>query len=77
MLTQDAIRLGKHPSCQKKPKTYTALDGFTGEIVTRPIPEPDLSALKFKELREIATAKGITVPFGTKTPDLIKLLKGE
>jgi len=77
MLTQDAIRLGKHPSCQKKPETHTVLDGFTGEIVTRPIPEPDLSALKFKELRKMANDRGITVPFGTKTPDLIKLLKGE
>lgn len=37
----------------------------------------DLNNLKFNELKDIATQKGITVPFGTSKDDLIKLIESK
>ena len=66
MLTGDAIRMGKHPSCKK-----TIMSAVPVQLTV------DYLTMKFNELRKAAKAKGIKVPRGTKKSDLIKLLKGE
>ncbi|AZV56070.1 hypothetical protein [Clostridium sp. AWRP] len=38
-------------------------------------PTKDYSEMKFNELKEIASSKGITVPFGTSKDDLVKLIE--
>lgn len=70
MLTQDAIRLGIHKSCKKQKDEKPEVPTPNGPIKKEP---------KMKELRVIAKALGIPMPFGTKKVDLIKLIneKGE
>lgn len=61
MLTGDAIRLGIHPSCKK-------------QKINSDEPVPVEKEQSMKELRAKAKELDITVPFGTKKDDLIKLI---
>ena len=90
MLTQDAKRLGIHPSQNKievrenpeyendgKPE-IEQLEDEPIDIVDNedePTVEADLEDLTMKELRKIADEKDIKVKFGTKKAELIELIK--
>ena len=62
MLTQDAIRLGIHPSC-KKPEVREETK--------------DYDNMKMNELRKVAKESGLKVPLQITKDELIKKLKGE
>ena len=84
MLTQDAIRLGIHPSCKKEEvleKSESSHAERMQDLIDKQVQDKqeeskDLSDLKMNELRKLAKGRGIKTPFGMKKEVLINLLKG-
>ena len=82
MLTQDAIRLGIHPSC-KKEEVLEESESSHAERMQRLIldereedePIADLHNMKMGTLRGMAKKKGIAAPFGITKEALINQLK--
>lgn len=70
LLTQEAKRLGVHPSCKKKTE-FDTTNSNEHTVVA------DLEDLKMGELRKLARSKGIKLPFGVTKDEVISRLKGE
>jgi len=70
MLTQDAIRLGIHPSC-KKEKPFGPIVEYDVSVTEL----GDLEDLKMQDLRALAKERDVKAPFGITKEVLINRLK--